>query len=73
MRLSLEISSAKLDVERVLLRYRSGAFSEAPKAAQEATSFKQPMVVQQSCSKVSVSIEASSRNAIGRVFENVML
>ena len=38
MRLSHEISSVKLDVERVLLRYRLGAFSEAPKAAQEATS-----------------------------------
>ena len=73
MGVSPETSSKKWDVERALLRYLLGAFSEDPQDSPRGKIFKKPLVFQQFCSKVRVSLETSSENAFGRVFENVIL
>ena len=73
MRLSPETSSKKWDGERALSRYILGAFSEDLQDSLRGKIFKKSMVFQQFCSKVSVSLETSSKNAFERLFKNVIL
>ena len=73
MRLSPETSSKKWDGERALSRYLLGAFSEDLQDSPRGKILKKPMVFQHICSKVSVSLETSSKNAFERVFKNVIL
>ena len=49
MTLSLETSSKKIDVERALLRYLWGAFSEDPQDSPRGTIIETNVIFQQFC------------------------
>ena len=70
--LSLETSSKKWDVGRAVLQHLFGALLKDPQGGPRGEIIENQFVFQYVCSKVSDSLETSSKHAFGRVFENVM-
>ena len=73
MAVSLETSPKKMKCRRSSFRHLFGGISEYLQDGPRSEIVEKPMVFQHLCLKVSVSLETSSKNAFGRVLENVLL